>query len=456
MSESEGNRELAGLARSIDALFSGAATSAPADAPILPAEDALVDEAPVEEAFVDESEPSIAAPVPDLPDLPELPELPEPTEDPEGFAEAPADELEPLPEIEAAVPEVELTEETEPVEELPVEAIPPVASASAAEDEEEEPTPLDLAVAAYVEGDLARAEEIETLAASMLEQKEIEPIVRAVATLAHAAGEPRDDSVYAVADAIISPIVLGRLARRMGSERDATRRKEYFLACRNIGSEMAAAIRDDLADSTDRLARRIHYDALIAMGDASRSTIESMAEDENRFLVRNAVAILGEIGGDRATELVVSALANPDARVRREALLSLAKLGDAESGHLVLGLLEDPDAEVRRAAAVAAGELKVERALKTLIKALDSAKDPDEVLPLIRALGQLGDPGAVSSIEKHAVNSMFSKSTTSVRINAYRALNTIGTPHARRLLNKAVSDKDAEVKAAVKDMLNIH
>ena len=86
---------------------------------------------------------------------------------------------------------------------------------------------------------------------------------------------------------------------------------------------------------------------------------------------------------------------------------------------------------------------------------LEAATDPDESLPLIRALGQLEDPGAVASIEKHAVRSLFSKPRTDVRIAAYRALNAIGTPHARRLLNQAVSDKDPEVKSAVKEILHI-
>jgi HEAT repeat protein len=153
--------------------------------------------------------------------------------------------------------------------------------------------------------------------------------------------------------------------------------------------------------------------------------------------------------------LITSALANPDARARREALLSLAKLGDEDAGELVGGLLEDADAEVRMAAVIAVGQLKVERALRSLISMLEGSKDPDECLLLVRALGQLGDPGAVASIEKHAVRSLFSKPRTDVRIASYRALNAIGTPHARRLLNQAVSDKDDEVKTAVKEMLHM-
>ena len=62
---------------------------------------------------------------------------------------------------------------------------------------------------------------------------------------------------------------------------------------------------------------------------------------------------------------------------------------------------------------------------------------------------------AVSSIEKHAVTSLFSKPRTDVRITSYRALNEIGTPHARRLLNQAVDDKDPAVKSAVKEMLGM-
>ena len=89
------------------------------------------------------------------------------------------------------------------------------------------------------------------------------------------------------------------------------------------------------------------------------------------------------------------------------------------------------------------------------IAMLDATKDPEEALPLIRALGQLADPGAVSSIERFAVRSLFSRPPTDVRITAYRALSAMGTPHARRLLNKAVNDKDPEVKAAVKEMLHL-
>lgn len=320
---------------------------------------------------------------------------------------------------------------------------------------ENAPTPIDLAVDALLAGDVTQVSEIERLAAELVERKEIEPIARSVARLVHASVTRPDTTLYDVAESLMSPVVLGRLARRIGTERDEARRRAYFSICTSIGRDMAEALRNELADSTDRLSRRIHYDALVAMGDESRSVIEEMIHDDNRFLVRNAVSILGDTGGENAVELVTSALANPDSRVRREALLSLAKLGDEEASELIPGFFDDPDPGVRKAAVVAAGELRVERALRPLIALLDEAHEPDDVIPLLRALGQIGDPGAVVSIERHAVRPLFSKPRTAIRIAAHRALAPMGTPQARRLLQQALGDKDPEVKAAVKQVLHM-
>jgi HEAT repeat protein len=238
----------------------------------------------------------------------------------------------------------------------------------------------------------------------------------------------------------------------MGHAEDEEKRAAYVVLSQRLGIVMANAFRGALTASTDARVRRAYYDGLIAMGDTSRPVIEAMVEDDNRFLVRNAVALLGEIGGDRAIGLVTSTLANTDARVRCEAIASLAKLGGEESGQLVLASLEDPDPKVRAAAAVAAGELGVERALKPILGLLDQEADPADLVSLLRGLGRLGDPGAVQAIEKRAVTTLFSRPPTEVRVAAYRALHEIGTPHARALIERARDDKDPVVRTTVRGL----
>ncbi len=441
MSDSEAKKELVGIARSVDALFTGGP-------PPLP--EALSPEPPALPL------PEVTAePPPDLAEEPPTLAAPAFAGEPSPFEElSPFDALGVDGIVEPDGPALE-----EPTAGFEVMAEPEAASEAADAtssgspfDPQDEASALERAVEGYLEGDRSKADEIRTLAAEMIEAREVDPVARSIGALAVAAGEPPDAEIIGLAEEIGSPIALGRLARHMGAERDETRREEYVRACRALGAPMAAAIREHLAEATDRLARRVHCDALVAMGPAGRATIEDMAQDENRFLVRNAVAILGETGGGRAVELVTSALAHPDAKVRKEALLSLARLEASESASLVVGFIEDPDPDVRVAAATAAGELKVERALRPLLGLLDAEKDPDVLVPVIRALGQLGDPGAVPTLEKHAVRSLFSKPPTEVRVASYRALHRIGSPHAKELVRAALEDKDGAVQAAAREL----
>lgn len=478
MPESREGRELSGLARSIDALFAprtppsvtgpevaDEASSAPPDseAPLdlggwdahapESAVDVPVDLAPVE--VVSAEVPVEVAPIEDAP--PEFAPL-EP--------EVAHIDVEPV-----EVPPLEpVSVEPEPVEVAPFGFAPVVPEPVPAEPVSFEPGPVatladqtalaassagDLAglVEAFLAGDREAAGEARRVAASLQEKLALDPLADALERLAHAAGDPPDVEILDLAQDIMHPAVASRIVQRIGNERDEERRASYVQVSKRLGKPMALAFKGALTGATDDTARRAYYDNLLALGDVSRPIIEAMVEDDNRFLVRNGVALLGELGGERATGLVTSALADTDPRVRKEALLALAKVGDETSAPLVLGLLDDGDKDVRLAAAVAAGELGVERAQRRLIAMLDETEEADARVTVLRALGQLADPGAVQAIEKLAVRSLFSKQPTEVRIAAYQALHRIGTPHARQLIQAALSDKDPAVQAAVRKLL---
>lgn len=293
-------------------------------------------------------------------------------------------------------------------------------------------------------------EELRALARTLQERLALDPLADAAERLVRAAGEPPDPRLLALAGDVVDPAVASRIVQRIGQERDPGRLEEYGALCRRLGRVMAIALRGALTDATDEEARRSYCEILISMGEMSRPIIEGMVQDENRFLVRSGVAMLGRLGGARAVELVTTALADTDARVRREALLALAQIGNQDVASLVLGMLDDPDAGVRLAAAAATGRLKVERGLRRLLAMLESETDSDALVQLLRALGELEDPGAVQAIEKLASKTLFSKPPVEVRIAAYEALHRIGTPRARQLLQAAVGDKDPAVQAVVR------
>ena len=308
------------------------------------------------------------------------------------------------------------------------------------------------AVDAWVDGDRSQRERIESLASGLRERLALDPLSDAVERLVRGAGDPPDRTYLELATAVMNPAVASRLVQRMGRERDEGRREEYRNLCRRLGLIMANGLKGALTGALEPSVRSLYCDTLLSMGPVSRPIIEAMVEDENRFLARAAVSMLGEIGGERAVQLVTSALANTDPRVRAEALHALGELGDAEAGRLTLGFLDDSDSNVRLSAAVAAGKLGLERALRPLIQLLEQEEKPLTRVQLLQALGDLGDPGAVPAIEKHASPGRFAKSSTEVRVAAYKALSQIGTPHARDLVQQAMNDKEPAVRAALRGL----
>lgn len=297
------------------------------------------------------------------------------------------------------------------------------------------------------------AQELRAQSLPLRDRAGLDTLADGVERLALAPTDPPDPALPAMARQLVTPGVASRIAARLGAATDEERRDRLMQVCTVVGHEMALALSDALTEATDREARRTFIRAMAALDDEAMPILEEMMESGRAFQVRNAVAVLGELGGERALELVTPSLAHPDAAVRREAVRSLARLGGEDAGMLVYGLIEDPDPGVRLAAATAAGRLRVERALRPLLTLLEEEDDPPVLVAVLGALGRLGDPGAVPSIEKRAVSSFFSRPSNEVRIAAYRALHAIGTPHARGLLEQAREDKDPQVRTFVRKLV---
>jgi hypothetical protein len=273
---------------------------------------------------------------------------------------------------------------------------------------------LRVALDAFLEADprdrAAPAQALRESAGAHLEVHDPASVAEAVERLLRRAGDPPDQACVEMAQVLLWPGVAKLLVKRLGVERDEGLRADLMGLCVRLGPRMARAISEELAETTDRAARFVYVDTLVAMGTVALPVAESMMGESRWYVVRNAVAILGDIGGEKSVELIVSALAHTDGRVRREALL---------------------------------------------LDLLDRESDPGRVVGVVEALGQLGDPGAVNAIERRAVGSLFSRSPTEVRVAAYGALHGIATPRAKGLLVQAADDRDPIVRAEVRRLLRM-
>ncbi len=303
-----------------------------------------------------------------------------------------------------------------------------------------------------------RADEVRTLAYAMrsgaadVGDDADRVLAVAVERLARAQGAT-GDAVGLGAEIMTPGAARALVGALVAAARDEARRGELVEVMGALGGSVAEPLADALADADDRSVRRALLDALAAAAADRPEVLDPLLGDGRWFVVRNGVAVLGEIGGERALENLTRALGHEHERVRREAVMSLARLGGSDPAQLILGMLDDADDSVRGAAAMALGVLGYDRALRPLLEKLDDESSADVQVEVIRALGQLGDPGAVTALEKRADPGLFSRTPTPVRVAAYRALAAIGTPHAREVVEAGLEAREPEVRNAVRAAL---
>ncbi len=260
--------------------------------------------------------------------------------------------------------------------------------------------------------------------------------------------EPDDPESRELVKHLMNAAVESRMAIRLGTIPDAERRSVLVDAYSGMGASMAAAAAEAMAASEDRTARRTYMSLLLGMGEDGVAVVESMSVDSRWYVARNGVVMIGEIGGDAALGRLTGALAHGDGRVRREALAALAKIGGEDAGLLSMGLLDDHEADVREAAARTLSALKVQRAVRPLLDLLAREKEQAVVEQVLRALGRIGDPGAVPVISKKAAGGLLARNSTEVRVAAIAALGDIGTPQALKTISAAAQDKNPEIQRA--------
>jgi hypothetical protein len=252
---------------------------------------------------------------------------------------------------------------------------------------------------------------------------------------------------------LATPGVTSRLVARLGREQNREAFRELVGLFFRLGEPMARALVDALLEETDRASRRNYLEALVGMGPEGVSAVNRMLSDSRWFVVRNGLAILGEMGDEGAVGRVAPVLVHSDPRVRREAVATLARLGGEQADRLVEQRLSDPAPEVRSAAAAGVGLGRIGRAREALQGMLASETESSVLEAVIGALGALGDASSVPALEKKASGSFLSRPPREIRIAAYRALQAIGTPHARRIVEAGRKDRDPEIRAVLQGIV---
>ncbi len=156
-----------------------------------------------------------------------------------------------------------------------------------------------------------------------------------------------------------------------------------------------------LLNASESHARRAYFDSIVAL-DLNATLLFELVRDHRWFVVRNAVALLGEMGVEQADVVMLPLLSHGDDRIRMAAARALMRLGTTKAILGLHGVIEDSHPEVRRIAAAAYGLSGTGGGVRPptarLAVALDKERDEDVALEMLASLGKLGSADAIQRL----------------------------------------------------------
>jgi HEAT repeat protein len=199
-----------------------------------------------------------------------------------------------------------------------------------------------------------------------------------------------------------------------------------------------------LSDRDDRL-RMAAAEALGAIRDPRglQALVRATLRDPAPQVRAHAAAAVAHIEGERAVDVLVAALADPDYATRIRALEAFETMRVADTSPLEAAL-RDPNAEVRRRAALALERVGYLERVVTDLTADDRATRT-RAYAALTLLGEVGMADSVASYVNHA--------SFEVRAVAARACGDLGVAGLAPVLMSAIDDEAWPVRAAVCEAL---
>lgn len=176
---------------------------------------------------------------------------------------------------------------------------------------------------------------------------------------------------------------------------DQERNEWIYLILQRLGAKVVYAIIQRLCLAEGIATRKALATALVRIGEPAIPPLIVMLGDERWYVVRNMVAMLGEINSRDWVPEMLEAADHPDPRVRKEMIRTLAKIGGPEAEQTIVRMLTDEDPGIVRQAVVSLGTTRCRAAAEPLLQLL---RQPDRFLDtlalkkdLVQALGLMGD-----------------------------------------------------------------
>ena len=200
--------------------------------------------------------------------------------------------------------------------------------------------------------------------------------------------------------------------------------------------------------------RRGCLDYFREKAEKNPEVLSRIADDNKTNLSREVISILGSIREKRSIQSFAVFIHSKNKTIKTDAIKSLGRFKDITSSKILLGFLNDSDEKTRILAASNIPGIKddsfVEQITQIVMSRNFKKKSADEKKAIIDILGRSKIKKAYEGLEK-ILNRLkfFSGSKKSeIGIFAIQALEDMGSPESRRILQDGMLSKNRKIRAA--------
>jgi len=226
-----------------------------------------------------------------------------------------------------------------------------------------------------------------------------------------------------------------------------------------VGSKIANRLMEILSDEGAAPNRKLLNEILVRSGTATLPVIYEYLDDDRWYVVRNAIAILGDIRSQESLAQLTPLLQHDEIRVRRETIRALTKIGGKRAIKILIQTAIADDQELRRQAILSLGAIRANSAVPTLLTMLKKSDWSQRAIDLkkdvIRALGEICDPEAIPELAKIVLKKswLHRQLNDELRVAAATSLGDIANESTRDILEKTTHDRTAAVARAAAQAL---
>lgn len=179
-------------------------------------------------------------------------------------------------------------------------------------------------------------------------------------------------------------------------------RVEALLLCEHLGERILPSLFDALTEDNSQAGRRFFISTITQLGEKAVHEAIKRLSDDRWYVKRNMLFILAECGGDNAKKHLRIHSNHEKPKVRFEAIKGLLKAGDGYGMKMLKDNLHSGSSEIVEQAILLCGSFRLKECIPDLLRMLKkrvmSGADLFEKIPVVRALGEIGDPSVLVEI----------------------------------------------------------